>query len=139
MQPQDAVWSGEYSITCTSSSGCTSQATGQFESLAIDPVCICDPAAPHLYACKDHAFPMDLFTSLDGGCRIVDPDCFGPLQMTIDDSMVDYSATGDYPYTVICEGCIAENNEATGQISIREPCDLGGEYCNCETVTGKDP
>jgi hypothetical protein len=120
MQPPDDIWMGEYNMACTSANGCTLQVAGQFESLYIDPMCFCKPAAPQLYACKGDAFPLDLFISSDGGCRITDPECFGPIQMTIDDSMVDYNKTGEYPYTVICEGCIAENNEATGEISIRE-------------------
>jgi hypothetical protein len=141
-QPPHDVWTGEYTITCAPVSGCSLSIAGQFDRIIVDPPCICESAAPQLYACKGDAFPMGLFTSLEGGCRMLDPDylydpdCFDFYLPEIDDSQVDYNATGDYPYTVICGGC--PKDKATGQISIREQCDLGGEYCNCETISAKD-
>lgn len=135
--PSNDEWIGEYTITCTSADGCASSDTAQFSPVIVDNFC-CQPAAPDLSGCVGSAFPMDLFTSLGGGCNFIS-DC--DVTSVIDDSQVDYSTAGTYPYTVTCSGCPAGNNLARGQIFINElSCDAMGNNCFCPvTVTSTDP
>ena len=132
-QPPNEEWIGEYTITCTSADGCLSSATGEFVPAIIDNFC-CEPNAPFLSGCMGNPFPMDLFTSLGGGCGALS---YCDMARVIDDSQVNYNATGTYPYTVTCSGCPEENSMAGGQISIVATlCNSEGD-CTC--VGAADP
>ena len=135
--PPGQVWTGEYTITCTSADadGCTSRTTGQFNNVDCAS-CSCAPTAPNLCGCKDYPFPKALFASLGGGCPPVSGCDVTPTPV-IDESEIDYTTSGKtYPYTVTCPEC-SGNNVATGYIFIRSPLcgpgPNGGLNCICPT------
>jgi hypothetical protein len=128
-QPSDDVWTGEYTITCTTPNGCITSTIGRFES----PPCLegcCTPKAPNLCSCKGFGFPTELFKRLGGGCGA---SCDSTT--VIDDSQVDYNTPGHvYDYTVTCEGCGDSPVTVTGQIYIDNPTCAPGDVncvCNC--------
>jgi hypothetical protein len=133
--PPGQVWTGEYTITCTSADadGCTSRTTGQFNNVDCAP-CSCVPTAPNLCGCKDYPFPKALFASLGGGCPPVSGCDVTPTPV-IDESKIDYTTSGKtYPYTVTCPEC-SGNNVVTGYIFISTPLcgpgPNGGLNCIC--------
>ena len=126
-QPPGGEWTGEYTITCTSSIGCVSTKIGTFNNANCGH-CTCKPTAPNLCGCKGYPFPRALFDSLGGGCHPT-PGCDVTPTLVIDDSKVQYNNPGHvYTYTVTCQGCTG-NNVVTGQIYIRSP--LCGPNGNC--------
>jgi hypothetical protein len=131
--PPGEEWTGEYTITCTSTDGCTSSTTGTFNNAGCQEGCTCAPTAPNMCGCEDTPFPTALFEALGGGCHR-SAGCDITPDYTIDDHLVDYSNPGHvYPYTVICEGCTG-TSVANGQIYIRTLlCNPDGTSCTCPT------
>ncbi len=105
----------QYTITCN---GCT--AIGVFTTPPCLPPVPCSLVAPNICGCTESpVFPLDVFLSGGGGC--------GPDETTtmdnIDDSAVDYSTPGVYPYTLTCYQCPEGPTTATGYIKIVPPLD----------------
>ncbi len=103
----------QYTITCN---GCT--AIGLF-----GPICDfpgpCSPVAPNICGCTGSpVFPLDVFLTR-GGCGTDETITMD----NIDDSAVDYSTPGEYPYTLTCYQCPEGPTTATGYIKIVPPLD----------------
>jgi hypothetical protein len=134
LTPSDDEWVGNYTITCATPNDCTKSEIGHFNSPPCEELCLCAPNAPNLCGCVGFGFPMELFTSLDGGCH-PEPGCDVTPTYTIDYSNVDFSKASSVVqhYTVTCEGCGDSPVTATGGIYISNPtCAPGDVNCECD-------
>jgi hypothetical protein len=116
---ENGITTWEYTALCGTPE-CGKAVVGQFDNAECEEPCDCEPKAPNLCGCKGFPFPKTLFERLGGGCNPL-PGCDQTPAYKIDDTQVDYNKVGEYPYTVICEGCNGPNNVKTGLINLRNP------------------
>ena len=120
---------GSYTVTCDPAGDIcpTTTDTGYVNVIECDRPCICTATAPNICTCINDPLTDDEFIA--SGAKCEGPYC---PEFSIDDSAVDYTTVGKYPYTVYCgEGC-----EDTGLVCVRPlSCQINtGDYGSANLV-----